>query len=161
MKSMRRIVTGLLVIGMVLSLAACGGSDGKEQTVVLRIEDDVNSMPMSDTMTLTAVGDVLQHTQEVMELDVSSLDDETKEAMFTQLHAAIVTPYDDVEVITAGDNITDTTYTVTIDVDLTSDYEELVGSGVIGTEFVSAKDGYISLTVTRQNLEAKGYRVIE
>lgn len=161
MKSIRRIVTGLLVIDMVWFLAACGGSDGKEQTVVLRIEDDVNGMPMSDTMTLTAVGDVLQHTQEVMELDVSSLDDETKEAMFTQLHVAIVTPYDDVDLITADDNITDTTYTVTIEVDLTSDYEELAESGVIGTGLVSAKDGYVSLMITRQNLEAKGYQVIE
>ena len=46
MKAMRRIVVGLLVVGMVLSFAACGGS---EQSVILQLTDNLTWVTVIDT----------------------------------------------------------------------------------------------------------------
>ncbi|MCH5332561.1 MAG: hypothetical protein J1D89_01265, partial [Agathobacter sp.] len=80
MKKMKRVVAGLLALGMAFALTACGG---KEQTVTYRMETEQSGLKMEDTMTLTAKGDLVQKMSEVIKVDTSSFEDEQREQINT------------------------------------------------------------------------------
>lgn len=161
MKVIRHITIGLLAIGMVLSLAACGGSDDTEQTVVMRYEDSVDGFSMTDTVTLTALGDTLQNEKGVIEFDISSLDDQEKAELVATMHSEYAGYYGDSDVATLDDNITNTTYTINYSVDFTGDWNSLVESGVIDMETYESNDNYVSLEKTIQSLQVEGYKPVE
>ena len=83
---MKKIVSSLLVLCMALALTACGG---KEQTLVLRSEQEQNGLTMVDTMTLEAKGDKIQKMKEVIELDMSSFD-ETQQTTLVAVYDEMV-----------------------------------------------------------------------
>ena len=154
MKAMKRIATGLLAIGMMLSVAACGG--GEEKTVVMTTTESMSGVSMKDTWTLNAKGDKLQTTQEVIEIDLSSYDDEQKEAFIATIYNGFAASYDALDAVTIKDNTTDTTYTLDITIDYTGDKGALEDAGLIDSGV-----GYVSLKKTQESLESQGYSVVE
>ena len=157
MKTMRRIVTILLAIVMVLSFAACGGS---EKTVTLRGDiSDQTGMPTTDTWTLTAKGDTLQNLTEVLEIDLSEYDDATKEYVSSTMSNLIMEPAKDIEGITCTDKSEGTTYTIEMAVDCTGDaVKQAVEAGILTIDGTSDR---ISLKQTQSALEGQGYEVVE
>lgn len=160
MKVLKRIVTGLLTIGMMLSLAACG-SEGKEQTVTLRYEDTSSTTTMTSTITLNAIGDKLQSQKDVIEVDLSSLDDETKESITSYLYESYSGIYENIDSVTLEEEKTDTTYTLTLNVDFTDNLDALTKAGIVENGLVEGETDYISFTKTMQNMEAQGYKAVK
>ena len=161
MKVNRHITTVLLAIGITLSLSACGGSDDTEQTVIMRYEDSEDGFSMTDTVTLTALGDTLQKEEGVVEFDISSLDDQEKAELTAIMHSEYADYYGDSDAASFDDNVTDTTYTINYSVDFTGDWNALVESGVIDMETYESDDDYVSLEKTIQSLQVEGYKPIE
>lgn len=155
MKKMRRVVAGLLALGMVFALTACGG---KEQTVTYRMETEQNGLKMEDTMTLTAKGDTVQKMSEVVKVDTSSLEDEQKELINT-LYDQMVEQYKAVDGVECTGEKTDTSYTITIDIDATGNaVKELSEQKLLQ---VDGNADRISLKVTGTSLESAGYKKVE
>lgn len=155
MKKMRRVVAGLLALGMVFALTACGG---KEQTVTYRLETEQNGLKMEDTMTLTAKGDTVQKMSEVVKVDTSTLEDEQKEVINT-LYDQMVEKYKAVDGVECTGEKTDTSYTITIDIDATGNaVKELSEQGLLQ---VDGNANRISLKVTGSSLESAGYKKAE
>lgn len=161
MKVIRHITTGLLVTGMVLSLAACGDTDDTEQTVVMRYEDSEDGFSMTDTVTLTALGDTLQNEKGVVEFDISSLDDKEKAELIAAMYAEYASYYGDLDFATLDDTVTDTTYTINYSVDFTGDWNTLVESGMVDMETYESDDDYVSMEKTIQILQVEGYKPVE
>lgn len=155
MKKMRRVVAGLLALGMVFALTACGG---KEQTVTYRMETEQNGLKMEDTMTLSAKGDTVQKISEVVKVDTSTLQDEQKEQINT-LYDQMVELYKAVDGVECTGEKTDTSYTITIDIDATGNaVKELSEQGLLQ---VDGNANRISLKVTGTSLESAGYKKAE
>lgn len=155
MKKMRRVVAGLLALGMVLALTACGG---KEQTATYRMETEQNGLKMEDTMTLTAKGDTVQKMSEVVKVDTSTLEDEQKELINT-LYDQMVEQYKAVDGVECKGEKTDTSYTITIDIDATGNaVKELSKQGLLQ---VDGNADRISLKITGTSLESAGYKKVE
>lgn len=155
MKKMRRVVAGLLALGMVFALTACGG---KEQTVTYRMETEQNGLKMEDTMTLSAKGDTVQKISEVVKVDTSTLQDEQKEQINT-LYDQMVELYKAVDGVECTGEKTDTSYTITIDIDATGNaVKELSEQGLLQ---VDGNANRISLKVTGTSLESAGYKKVE
>lgn len=155
MKKMRRVVAGLLALGMVFALTACGG---KEQTVTYRLETEQNGLKMEDTMTLTAKGDTVQKMSEVVKVDTSTLEDEQKEVINT-LYDQMVEKYKAVDGVECKGEKTDTSYTITIDIDATGNaVKELSKEGLLQ---VDGNADRISLKITGTSLESAGYKKVE
>lgn len=155
MKKMRRVVAGLLALGMVFALTACGG---KEQTVTYRMETEQNGLKMEDTMTLSAKGDTVQKISEVVKVDTSTLQDEQKEQINT-LYDQMVELYKAVDGVECTGEKTDTSYTITIDIDATGNaVKELSEQGLLQ---VDGNANRISLKVTGSSLESAGYKKAE
>lgn len=159
MKMMKRFAAGLLAIGMVLSLTACGGSDDEEHTVVMSYADpDVPEMATS--VTFTAIGDKVQTEKDVIEVDISDLDEEQKDALASGMRSLYEDTYKGLAEIT--EDITDTTYTLTATIDYKNDYDALKEAGVIDSGILSNDSiSYVSLAKTQQDLETQGFRVVE
>lgn len=155
MKKMRRVVAGLLALGMVLALTACGG---KEQTATYRMETEQNGLKMEDTMTLTAKGDTVQKMSEVVKVDTSTLEDEQKELINT-LYDQMVEQYKAVDGVECKGEKTDSSYTITIDIDATGNaVKELSKQGLLQ---VDGNADRISLKITGTSLESAGYKKVE
>lgn len=155
MKKMRRVVAGLLALGMVFALTACGG---KEQTVTYRMETEQNGLKMEDTMTLSAKGDTVQKISEVVKVDTSTLQDEQKEQINT-LYDQMVELYKAVDGVECTGEKSDTSYTITIDIDATGNaVKELSEQGLLQ---VDGNANRISLKVTGTSLESAGYKKAE
>lgn len=154
MKAMKRIATGLLAICMMLSLAACG--EGEEKTVVMTMTDSSIGVTMTDTMTLNAKGDKLQNTKEVVEFDLSTLEDDQKEDAISTFYSVLAAPFAGIDGVTIDDNTTDTTYTLNITIDYTGNTDALEEAGLIDSGV-----GYVSLKATQESLESQGYSVAE
>ena len=157
MKAMKRIVTGLLVVGMMLVFAACGA----EQTVTLQADLSQDGMSLIDTMILKAQGDTVQELKEVMVLDLSSYDEETKNYLIMVLNESYVVPAQTIDGVKCTDSSTDSAYTIELTVDCTSSdtIKAAVDAGLLTIDDASA--GRISLKATRSGLEANGYTVVE
>ena len=150
MKKMRRVVAGILAVGMALALTACGG---KEQTVSYRMETEESGMKMTDTMTLTAKGDKVEKISETIDIDTAALDEEIR----TQMNAAydaMVEQYKAVDGVECTGEAGDTTYTIKIDIDATgSAVKDLSDKGLLE---VSGDANGISLKATGTALESGG-----
>lgn len=151
MKVMKRIVVCLLAVCMVLALVACGD---KEQTVVLSLEQSQSGVTIKGTTSLTAKGDKLQKSEETYEVDITSLDDETKDGMISLYHEMYTTLYDGIDAATITENTTDTTYTIKIAVDY-SDISALQEAGLV------TGGDYVSLKGMQDLLEGQGYTVVK
>ena len=155
MKKMKRVVAGLLALGMAFALTACGG---KEQTVTYRMETEQSGLKMEDTMTLTAKGDLVQKMSEVIKVDTSSFEDEQREQINTA-YDQLVEQYKAVDGVECTGAKTDTSYTITIDIDATGNaVENLSKQGLLQ---VSGNAGKISLKATCSSLETVGYKKAE
>lgn len=155
MKTMKRIVACLLAVGMVLSIAACGGS---EQSVTLKTTQDVYGISMTDTMTLNAKGDTVQELKEVLEVDLADFSDDQKAAVKDQ-YDAFVDMYNAVDGCTASGSLGDTSYTISITVDCTGNaLNELNSQGLMA---ITGNGGRISLKASQQELEKQGYTVVQ
>lgn len=156
MKSMKRIVVALLGIMMLLSLAACGA----EKTVTLR--GDMSSqmgVPATDTWTLTAKGDTIQTMNEVVEIDLSSFDEETQNLMVTQLDSLILEPAKGIDGVTCSSRMNGGTYTVEMTIDCTGDaVKKAADAGLVTVDGNADK---ISLKQTQSSLTSQGFVVVE
>lgn len=157
MKKIKRVVAGLLAIGMVFALAACGG---KEQTVTYRIEQDepATGLKTVDTMTLEAKGDKVQKLIEVLELDMTNVDETQIEATVAGVDIMVET-CKAIEGVTCEGGLTDKTYKMTLEVDATGNaVKELADAGILK---VDGSTSGISLKATGSALEAVGYTKVE
>ena len=158
MKTMRRVSVCFLAIVMVLSLAACGG--GAETTVVLRGDLSADAgVPTTDTFTLTAKGDTVQTIKEVLEMDLSEYDDETKESFSALFDSLIVEPAQAIDGVTCTSRTAGNIYTIEMTVDCTGNaVKEAADAGILQIEGGSDK---ISLKRTQAGFEQQGYQVVE
>ncbi len=155
MKKMRRMVAGLLAIGMAFALTACGG---KEQTVTYRMETEDSGIKMVDTMTLTAKGDKVEKLSETIEIDTSSLDEATA-AVISETYDAMVEQYKAVDGVDCTGESAEGKYTIKIDVDTTGDaIKTLSDQGLMEVEGDASG---ISLKKTGTALEGSGYSKVE
>lgn len=157
MRKMKRVVVGLLALGMAFTMTACGG---KEQTVTYRGEMEESGLKATDTMTFTAKGDTVEKLNEVIEFDISSFDDSVKEQLNTVYEelSGTYSAIDGVEcTMTTGDN----TITLNIDVDTTGDaVKELTSQGLLDMNGGDGS-GKISLKASGASLESSGYEKVE
>lgn len=155
MKKMRRVVAGVLALGMMLALTACGG---KEQTVTYRLEQEQNGLKMEDTMTLNAKGDTVQKMSEVVKVDLSTLDDAQKEQINT-LYDQMVEQYKAVDGVECTGEKTDSSYTIKVEIDATGNaVKELSKAGLLQVDGNASR---ISLKETGKGLEGAGYKKVE
>lgn len=157
MKTMKRIVVALLVVGMMLTAVACGA----EQTVTMRADLSESGMAMTDTMVLNAKGDTVQELKEIMVLDLSTYDDETKDYLISFLNASYVVPAQAINGVTCTDSTTDSSYTIELTIDCTNSdaIKEAANADILDVSDTNA--GRISLKATQSGLEAAGYKVVE
>ena len=157
MKTMKRILVALLIVGMMLTAVACGA----EQTVTLQADLSESGMSMTDTMVLNAKGDTVQELKEIMVLDISTYDEETKDYLISLLNESYVVPAHAINGVTCTDSTTDSSYTIELTVDCTnsSAIKEAAAAGILDVSDTSA--GRISLKATQSGLEANGYTVVE
>lgn len=157
MKTMKRIVAALLVVGMMLTTVACGA----EQTVTLQADLSESGMTMTDTMVLNAKGDTVQELKEILVLDISTYDDETKDYLISILNASYVVPAQTINGVTCTDSTTDSSYTIELTIDCTnsSAIQEAASAGLLDVSDTSASR--ISLKATQSGLESSGYTVVE
>ena len=153
---MKKIVSSLLVLCMAFALTACGG---KEQTVVLRSEQEQSGLSMVDTMTLDAKGDKIQKMTEVIELDMSAFD-ATQQTTLIAVYDEMVDSYNSVEGVTATGESGDGTYTINVTIDTTGDaVSQLADQGLL--QITGNANGALSLKATQEALTAGGYSVVE
>lgn len=160
MKTMKRIVAGLLVVGMMLTVVGCGGG-GEEKTVTLRADMTAEmGMPSTDTMTLTAKGDTIQQLKEVMEIDMSELDSETQDTIAVTMDATILAAAEGIDGVTCNSKTTNSVYSVEFTIDCTNSdaVKAAVEAGLLELEGFTDK---LSLKATQSALEASGYKVVE
>ena len=158
MKVMRRIVASLLVIGMILSFVACGGS---EKSVTLQFTDNTMwGITVTETKTLNAKGDTIQKMTDVVDVDfsLSAWDDiagaENLYNMVVDDLSAKVDVYNLIDGCTASEKYDGTAYRWTITVDCTGDApSELEAHGLVKIED--------SLKTYQEALESVGYTVVE
>lgn len=160
MKVMKKVTICLLAVCMVFSLAACGGINGEEQVVALSYVNP--DMPVMKTIvTLTAIGDVVQTEENYIELDLTDMEEETKEGIISFISSTYTDRCDGLSKVTLNMNTTDTTFTLTCTIDYSGDNTELVEAGLIDNGLFGEKgNSRVSLTKTQQSLEAQGFRVI-
>ena len=156
MKKMKRVIVGLMALGMAFTMTACGG---KEQTVTYRNETETSGIKTTDTMTFTAKGDIVEKLTEVIEFDISSFDDATKE-QFNSTYEELVAQYNDIEGVNCTMTAGDDTITFNIDVDTTGDaVNELTEKNLLAME--GGGSGKISLKASAASLESTGYEKVE
>lgn len=159
MKTMKRIVAGLLVIGMMLAVVGCGG---EEKTVTLRADMTADmGMPATDTMILTAKGDTIQVLKEVMEIDMSDLDSEQQDAIIAIMDATIVAAAEGINGVTCTSTTTNSVYSIELTVDCTNSaaIKAAEEAGLLEMEEEGVET--LSLKKTQDNLTASGYTVVE
>lgn len=160
MKTMKRIVAGLLVVGMMLALVGCGSSE--EKTVTLRTDMSADvGLPSTDTMILTAKGDTIQQMKEITEIDMTGFDEDYQQAIADLMDAEVVSVAEGIDGVTCTSKITNSVYTIELTIDCTNGttVKAAAEAGIIEIE-----DGLIdklSLKRTQSGLEASGYTVVE
>ena len=158
MKNMRKIAAFFLVTVMVLSLTACGGA---ESTVVLRGDttEEMGGIPTIDTWTLTAKGDIVQTLTEVVEVDLSEYDDESREYFISLVGEVMLESAQGIEGVVCTDRMDGTTYIIELTIDCTGDaVKEAVDAGIL---MIDGSADAISLKGTQAALESQGYEVVE
>lgn len=157
MKRMKRVVVGLLALGMAFSMTACGG---KEQTVTYRGELDQNGLKATDTMTFKAKGDIVEKMEEVVEFDISSFDDATKESLNT-VYEEYAGQYNEIDGVSCTLKAENDSIVLNIEVDTTGDaVSELTSKGLLAMTGGDGS-GKISLKASGASLEENGYEKVE
>ncbi len=157
MKKMKRVVVGLLALGMAFTMTACGG---KEQTVTYQGEMEESGLKAKDTMTFTAKGDLVQKLTEVIEFDISSFDDEVKEQL-NSVYEDLSGQYNEVEGVSCTMTTDENSITFNIDVDTTGGaVKELTDKGFLQMDGGDGS-GKISLKASAASLESSGYEKVE
>ena len=152
---MKKIVSSLLVLCMALALTACGG---KEQTLVLRSEQEQNGLTMVDTMTLDAKGDKVVKITEVIEMDMTGFDEATQEQM-NAAYDALAEQYAAVEGVECTGTAGSGTYTISITIDATGDAVETLAEQQLLQ--IEGNGNKLSLKATGEALESGGYSKVE
>lgn len=152
---MKKLMTSAALLCSVVFLTACGG---KEQSVSYRSVTEESGITMTDTMTFDAKGDVIQTLTEVIEMDMSTLDDATFEQM-EAFYDELAAMYESVDGAECTVEEADKVYTITVVVDTTGDaVDELAAQGLMEIE----GDGSgLSLKASSEALEASGFEKVE
>ena len=159
MKTMKRIVAGLLVVGMMLAVVGCGG---EEKTVTLRADMSADmGVPATDTMILTAKGDTIEQLKEIMEIDMSSLDADQQEAVIAIMDATILAAAEGINGITCTSKTTNSIYSVEFTIDCTNSAAVKAASDAGLLEIEEGFIDKLSLKKTQDGLAASGYTVVE
>ena len=64
---MKKLISALLVVSMILLLASCGSTE--PTTATYRTEMEQNGLVMVDTMTIDAKGDSIEKMTEIIEME--------------------------------------------------------------------------------------------
>lgn len=161
MKITKKITTYFLAFCIVFSLAACG--DEEELTAVLRRETVSNGIPVTDTITITAIGDKTQTQLETVFFDLTDFDltDEEQEQLFDGIIELMENTYKGIDAIAIKDiDITTTTLAITITFDFTGDLKGLQEIGIVDAGSTNGELDHVSFTKSKQNLETQGYREV-
>ena len=159
MKTMKRIVAGLLVVGMMLAVVGCGG---EEKTVTLRADMSADmGVPATDTMILTAKGDTIEQLKEIMEIDMSSLDADQQDAVIAIMDATILAAAEGINGITCTSKTTNSIYSVEFTIDCTNSAAVKAASDAGLLEIEEGFIDKLSLKKTQDGLAASGYTVVE
>ena len=153
MKRMKHVIIGLLALGMIFTMTACGG---KEQTVTYQGEMEENGLKAKDTMTFSAKGDTVEKLTEVIEFDISSFEDDVKEQL-NSVYEELAGQYTEIEGVSCKMTAEDNTITFNIDVDTTGDaVKELTSKGLLDMAGGDGS-GKISLKASEESLKSNGY----
>lgn len=159
MKTLKRIVAGLLVVGMMLAVVGCGG---EEKTVTMRADMSAEmGLPTTDTMILTAKGDTIQTLKEVMEIDMSELESEQQDAIVALMDASIVAVAAGIDGVTCTSKTTNSVYSVEFTIDCTNSATVKAASEAGLLEIEEGFIDKLSLKRTQDGLAASGYKVVE
>ncbi len=115
---MKKLISALLVVSMILLLASCGSTE--PTTATYRTEMEQNGLVMVDTMTIDAKGDSIEKMTEIIEMDFSAFDDATIEQFYIT-YDALVEQYNSVEGVECTSEPGDKSYTMTVVIDATGD----------------------------------------
>ena len=150
-----------MVAGMMLALVGCEGG-GEEKTVTLRADITADmGVPSTDTMILTAKGDVIQTLKEVMEIDLADIDEDLRDVFIDALDESIVSVAQGIDGITCSSNVSGSVYTVELTFDCTKSATLKVASEAGLLEIEEGLTSELSLKNTQSALEASGYEVVE
>lgn len=153
---MKKLKVGAALLCSVLFLSACGG---KEQSATYQMVSEASGIEMTDTMTLNAKGDTIQNVTEVIELDMSSFDDDTYELM-SSYYEELIAMYQAIDGVDCTAEDADKIYTITISIDANTDaISELSDQGLM--EIEGDSDGKFSLKASGEALEASGFEKVE
>lgn len=159
MKTMKRIVAGLLVVGMMLAVVGCGS---EEKTVTMRADMSAEiGLPATDTMILTAKGDIIQTLKEVMEIDMSELDSAQQDAIVALMDASILAAAEGIDGVTCTSKTTNSVYSIEFTIDCTDSATVKAASNAGLLEIEEGFIDKLSLKKTQSGLEASGYKVVE
>lgn len=157
MKAMRRFVAGLLVVGMVLSFAACGSS---EKSVTFQYTDTQAGITSTQTITLYAKGDTVQRVEAYNDVELTASDVSDLYTVTTQYQAAVdwmnsqVDMYNAIDGCVASVKDVGTSCRLTLTVDCSGDtLSVLRAHGLMELED--------SLKDNREQLKSDGYTVVE
>ncbi len=154
---MKKLISALLVVSMILLLASCGSTE--PTTATYRTEMEQNGLVMVDTMTIDAKGDSIEKMTEIIEMDFSAFDDATIEQFYIT-YDALVEQYNSVEGVECTSEPGDKSYTMTVVIDATGDaVGTLAEMGLLAVE--GNADGVLSLKATEEALLNSGFEKVE
>ena len=154
---MKKLISALLVVSMILLLASCGSTE--PTTATYRTEMEQNGLVMVDTMTIDAKGDSIEKMTEIIEMDFSAFDDATIEQFYIT-YDTLVEQYNSVEGVECTSEPGDKSYTMTVVIDATGDaVGTLAEMGLLAVE--GNADGVLSLKATEEALLNSGFEKVE
>lgn len=153
---MKKLLNLLLSLTLVLALAGCG----KEQTATYVMDVEQDGMHLVDTMVYKAAGDIVYQMDETVSIDLSAMDEATRDAVvasYDEMYGAMGTDVPaGVEFQSSYEN---NVYTVVLNMNLKeADLQELSERGYL---VLSTENGQtiqaISFKQTCEFAEASGY----
>ena len=148
---MKRTVYGLLTVCIIVFMTACGN---RNTSVTYRMEAEENGMSMTETITLHARGDEIHQITEVIEMDLRSFDEATRDLLYAA-YDELVASYGETEGVVTTGEVAEGIYTLRISIDATGDaVNTLAEQGLFVIE--GGMDSF-SLERTGAALESQGY----
>lgn len=153
---MKKLLNLLLSLTLVLALTGCG----QEQSATYVMTQEQDGMTISDTQSIKAKGDLVYEMVEDMYIDLSSVDEATKEPLLAYYEETYVAMKDNapegvvVNVVNDGNKIS-----VQISIDLAgAELQDLIDGGyIVATSSNGQPIKAISFKQTCAALEAGGY----
>ncbi|MBQ8821257.1 MAG: DUF1307 domain-containing protein [Lachnospiraceae bacterium] len=153
---MKKLMNLLLSLTLVLALAGCG----KEQSATYVLNFSQDGVSMVDTQVYQATGDIVTQMDENVVIDLSALDDTTKELMvayYDEFYGAMGT--DVPEGVTFSSSYENDIYTVNLSMNLKEADLQVLGER--GYLLLTSENGetvkVISFKQTCEYCEANGY----